>query len=60
MVSCNLCAHVQDNNLAVAACAALSQVAYLAPDLVLPLVQSRFQVSLHLLKQHADNCTFLC
>ena len=35
---------LQDNNLAVAACSALSQMSFIAPDLVLPLVQNRFQV----------------
>ena len=37
---------MQDNNLAVAACSALSQMSFIAPDLVLPLVQTRFQVGL--------------
>ena len=35
---------MQDNTLAVAACSAFSQMAFIAPDLVLPLVQTRFQV----------------
>ena len=35
---------LQDNTLAVAACSAFSQMAFIAPDLVLPLVQTRFQV----------------
>ncbi|KAL0043408.1 hypothetical protein WJX79_003790 [Trebouxia sp. C0005] len=36
----------KDNTLAVAACSAFSQMAFIAPDLVLPLVQTRFQVAL--------------
>lgn len=34
----------QDNNLMSMACFSLSQAAYLAPDLVLPLVHQRFEV----------------
>ena len=30
--------------MAIAACSAMSIMAYLAPDLVVPLVQDRFQV----------------
>ncbi|KAL3134782.1 hypothetical protein ABBQ32_007768 [Trebouxia sp. C0010 RCD-2024] len=42
----NKAQYSKDNNLAVAACSALSQMSFIAPDLVLPLVQTRFQVAL--------------
>eukprot|EP00891_Asterochloris_glomerata_P001540 jgi/Astpho2/1540/fgenesh1_pg.00026_%23_29_t len=36
----------KDNDMAIAACSAMSIMAYLAPDLVVPLVQDRFQGAL--------------
>ena len=51
---------MQDNNLAVAACSALSHMSFIAPDLVLPLVQTRFQVGRALLPGNTFCFRFLC